>query len=296
MDRHKGGLQPEPVTQVAPVLVGLVGRNIQQSRAPHLHQAEADAHGMRLIYRLFDMTTMGSDDEDLIRILEAAELLGFAGLNVTHPYKQQVLPLLSELSRDTILAGAANTVLFNSGRRIGHNTDIFGFEKAFLRNFDSVAVNSCVQVGAGGAGGATAIALLRLGIERLLIFDTDSTRARMLVDRLGAEFGFDRVAAIDDPVYAMRDTDGLINTTPVGMAEYPGSSVPLNSLRAAQWVVDIIYFPSETELLSHARSIGCRTMNGGDMAVHQAAKAFDLFSGKRADRERMLETFWEAYS
>ncbi len=274
-----------------PVLVGLVGRNIQQSRAAYLHQAEADAHGLRLIYRLFDTAIMGADDTGPAHILDAAELMGFSGLNVTHPYKQQVMPLLSVVSDDARLAAAANTIVFENGQRIGHNTDLYGFEKAFSRNLAHVAKQSCIQLGAGGAGCATAIALLRLGVGKVLISDTDRARADKLVDRLSAEFGSGRAVAVDDPVYALRTVDGLVNTTPVGMAEYPGSPVPLESINPSLWVVDIIYFPLQTELLRHAQSIGCPVMSGGDMAVYQAAKAFDLFTGATADRERMLESF-----
>ena len=273
-----------------PLLVGLVGRNIQQSRAPYLHQTEADAQGRRLAYRLFDTSAMGLDDTGPARILDAAELLGFSGLNITHPYKQQILPLLSDLSDDAKLAGAANTVLFENGRRVGHNTDIYGFERAFARNFESVRRNSCLQVGAGGAGAATAIALLRLGVGKILVHDTDPARASDLVERLSMEFGPECAAVVSGSVHSLREVDGLVNATPVGMGIYPGSPVPLESMSPSLWVVDIIYFPPQTELLRHAESVGCRTMNGADMAVYQAAKAFDLFTGENADRERMLES------
>lgn len=273
------------------VLVGLVGKNIQQSGAPRLHEAEADAQGIRLIYRLIDTSEIGPNAAGPADILDAAELLCFAGLNVTHPYKQQILPLLSDLSDDAGLAGAVNTVVFKNGRRIGHNTDLYGFEKAFECNLGAVAKYTCLQLGAGGAGGATAIALLRLGVKEVRIFDTDAKKASKLVDRLSAEFGSGRAVAIDDVANALRDADGLVNTTPVGMAEYPGSPVPLESIRSSLWVADIIYFPWQTTLLRLAESQGCTVMNGGDMAVYQAAQAFDLFTGKRADRMRMRESF-----
>lgn len=276
------------------ILVGLIGKDIQQSRAPHLHEAAADALGLRLDYRLFDTVDMGLNDSGLAQILDAAELLGFSGLNVTYPYKQQVLSLLSRLSDDAKLVGAVNTVIFKERERVGHNTDLYGFETAFEPCSRRVAMNCCVQLGAGGAGGATATGLLRMGIKQLLIFDTVTARTSQLVERLSDEFGPGRAMAVADPVDALRGADGLVNTTPVGMAGHPGSPVPLQAVKPSLWVVDIIYFPWQTELLRHARSIGCTVMNGGDMAAYQAAMAFELFTGRSADRRRMLESLQQA--
>jgi shikimate dehydrogenase len=85
--------------------------------------------------------------------------------------------------------------------------------------------------------------------------------------------------------------DGIVNATPIGMANYPGTPVPAKLLRSGLWVADIVYFPLETELLRDARARGCRTMSGGGMAVFQAADAFRLFTGQEPDCERMLKHF-----
>ncbi|MDH1658897.1 shikimate dehydrogenase, partial [Pseudomonas mosselii] len=116
-------------------------------------------------------------------------------------------------------------------------------------------------------------------------------RARALVDNLTQCFGAGRAVLGEDLAGAVADADGLVNTTPVGMAKLPGTPLPPALLHPRLWVAEIIYFPLETELLRHARALGCRTLDGGTMAVFQAVKAFELFSGRPADAERMQAHF-----
>lgn len=103
-----------------------------------------------------------------------------------------------------------------------------------------------------------------------------------------AAAGFDGVEIFENDLLYY---DGLVNTTPMGMAKLPGTPVPAALLRAELWVAEIVYFPLETELLRDARALGCRTLDGGNMAVFQAVKAFELFSGEVADAQRMLAHF-----
>ncbi|UVO53125.1 shikimate dehydrogenase [Sphingomonas sp. SUN039] len=272
-------------------LTGLVGRDIQASRSPWMHECEADAQGLRLVYSLYDFAARGWDETDLPRFLDAAALVGLDGVNVTHPYKQAVVPLLDGLSDGARRVGAVNTVKFENGRRIGHNTDVIGFAESIENGLPGVARARIVQMGAGGAGFATAHALLDLGVEELHIFDTDPARGAALVAKLNAGFGAGRAVAGHDLVATLTGADGLVNATPVGMANYPGVPVPAEALRPALWVADIVYFPLETRLLAEARTRGCRTLDGSGMAVYQAAAAFDIFTGRTADRARMLDSF-----
>jgi shikimate dehydrogenase len=146
-------------------------------------------------------------------------------------------------------------------------------------------------MGAGGAGAAVAHALLSEGVQQLSIFDVDIRRAQDLADNLNQHFGVARAVAGYDLPNAMAQADGLVNTTPMGMKKLPGMPVPVELLRAELWVAEIVYFPLETELLYNARALGCRTLDGGNMAVFQAVKAFELFSGVVPDAQRMLEHF-----
>jgi shikimate dehydrogenase len=204
-----------------------------------------------------------------------------------------VIPLLHDLSPDARALGAVNTVVLRDGRRIGHNTDCSGFAEGFRRGLPGVPRGRVVQLGAGGAGAAVAHALLAEGVGALSISDVDAARARALAADLGARFRDGRAEACTDLAAAMAAADGLVNCTPVGMAKLPGMPLPGQLLRRALWVAEIVYFPLETELLRTARALGCQTLDGGGMAVFQAAGAFRLFTGIAPDAGRMLRHFAE---
>lgn len=273
------------------VLVGLIGQGIQASRSPALHEHEGAAQGLRLVYRLIDLDRLGLGLEALPELLTAAERLGFSGLNITFPAKQAVIPLLHELSADARALGAVNTVVLREGRRIGHNTDCSGFAEAFRRGLPDVPRARVVQLGAGGAGAAVAHALLAEGVGELAIADTDAGRAAALAAALAARFGAERARAAGDLAAEVAAAEGLVNCTPVGMAKLPGTPLPTALLHPRLWVAEIVYFPLETELLRAARALGCRTLDGGGMAVFQAVGAFELFTGIRPDAARMLAHF-----
>ncbi|MBD0274667.1 MAG: shikimate dehydrogenase [Acetobacteraceae bacterium] len=273
------------------VLAGLIGTGIGASLTPALHEREGAEQGLRHVYRRLDLSRLGLGVEALPELLTAAERVGFAGLNITHPCKQAVIPLLHELSGDARALGAVNTVLLRDGKRIGHNTDWSGFAEGFRRGLPDAKRDRVVQVGAGGAGAAVAHALLALGASRLTVFDTDAARAEALAGALRVRFGEGRAAAGMDLPGAMAEANGVVNCTPVGMAKYPGLPLPAALLRPSHWVAEIVYFPLETELLRAARALGCATLDGGGMAVFQAVGAFRLFTGLEPDAERMLRHF-----
>lgn len=279
------------MTQNTVVLAGLIGAGIQASRTPALHEHEGDAQGLRYLYRLIDLDQLKLDSGALPDLLMAAERMNFTGLNITFPCKQTIIPLLDELSPEARGIGAVNTVVLKDGKRIGHNTDCLGFAEGFRRGLQDVARERVVQMGAGGAGAAVAHALLSEGVQLLSIFDVDHSRAQSLADNLNQHFGFGRAVAGHDLPGTLGQADGLVNTTPMGMKKLPGMPVPVELLRAQLWVAEIVYFPLETELLRNARALGCRTLDGGNMAVFQAVKAFELFSGVAPDAQRMLEHF-----
>lgn len=273
------------------ILAGLIGAGIQASRTPAMHEHEGDAQGLRYLYRLIDLDQLKLDSGALPNLLSAAERMSFTGLNITFPCKQAIIPLLDELSDEARGIGAVNTVVFKDGKRIGHNTDCLGFLEGFRRGLGDAPRHRVVQMGAGGAGAAVAHALLSEGVEQLSIFDVEPARAQALAASLNKHFGSQRARAGGDLASAMANADGLVNTTPMGMAKLPGMPIAKELLRAALWVAEIVYFPLETELLREARALGCRTLDGGNMAVFQAVKAFELFSGVEADAQRMLDHF-----
>jgi shikimate dehydrogenase len=291
-----------PTTEAAPpvaakaapapkALVGLIGAGIQRSLTPAMHEEEARHHGLRLHYQVIDLDRSGAGTEMLPTLIAGARAMGFAGLNITYPCKQAVLPLLDELSDEARAMGAVNTVVFRGGRAIGHNTDGSGWAWGFRRTLPRADLGCVVLLGAGGAGSAIAHAVLRLGAARLLIVDREADRAAAAAAHLNKLYGAGRAAACADAAQALKGATGLIHATPTGMDKLPGLPLPAALLRADLWLAEIVYFPLDTELLNAARARGCATVDGGTMAVGQAIGAFELFTGLQADAARVEAHF-----
>jgi shikimate dehydrogenase len=269
--------------------VGLIGIGLELSLSPVLHETETAALGLDYRYEIFD----GGGDpgfSDVGAVLDTARSDGFRGVNITHPFKQDAVAHVDELSRDARVLGAVNTVVFDRGGAIGHNTDWYGFAHSITKNLGSVPRRTVVQFGAGGAGVAVAHALLRSGVERLALLDVDEERALAVGELLN--IAHSRFAIVGGPVADaarwIEEADGIVNASPLGMPSHPGSAVPLHLLRGDFWVHDVVYMPLETVLMTAARDLGCLTVGGGDMLVFQAAEGIRLFTGVTPDSERML--------
>jgi shikimate dehydrogenase len=274
------------------MLIGLIGANISKSLSPALHEDAFAAAGIVGHYHLMDVSVLR--DRRLEDLLSAARAVGFAGLNITHPFKEAVMQLLDEVEPNAARIGAVNTVVFDmAGRTKGYNTDCSGFRRAFAEAFgeDAVKAKPVLQLGAGGAGRAVAFAFMELGVGMLEIFDSDTRRAEGLCADLQRYFGAGRHELVADAASAAATATGIVNATPVGMAGYPGVPLPLHLIQRRHFVADVIYTPIDTEFVKAARRIGCRAMNGGGMCVHQAADAFRHFSGLSPDIGRMKRTF-----
>jgi len=281
-----------PVAVSARALVGLVGAGIHRSLTPAMHEAEATAHGIRLHYQLIDLDRAGVGPEALPTLIAAAKWMGFAGLNVTYPCKQAVIAQLDELSDEARAMGAVNTVVFRDGRAIGHNTDGSGWRWGFERTLPGADLARVVLLGAGGAGSAIAHVLLRMNTASLCIVDVDPARARTLAAALNLVYPGARAAAETDVARALQGASGLVHATPTGMSKLPGLPLSEGLLHPGLWVAEIVYFPFETALLQAARARGCRTVDGGAMAVGQAIGAFRLFfTGLEADAARVAAHF-----
>jgi shikimate dehydrogenase len=271
------------------LLAGLIGQGVKPSLTPEMHEREAQRQGLRYVYKTIDLDRDQTEPNQLRELLAYAIRLGFDGLNVTHPVKQAMAPLVDERSPDVATIGALNTVVISDGKTVGHNTDITGFDAAFRAGLGDVRLDDVVLLGAGGAGTAVAHALSRLGAVRLLVVDPVATRSARLVEsvqRLGAGAEAGAVDASEvRPILA--GASGVVNATPIGMADHPGAPIPVDALHPGLWVADIIYRPLLTELLRAAHERGCRVLDGAGMAVHQAAAAFELIAGRPADHQAM---------
>lgn len=269
------------------LLCGLVGAGIQRSLTPALQETEAQAQGLRLHYQLIDLDRRNLGPEALPGLLDAARTMGFAGLNITFPCKQAVLPLLHELSDEARAMGAVNTVVLHPDRLVGHNTDGSGWRWGFERALPGADLSRVVLLGTGGAGSAIAHALMRMRATQLVLVDVDPARAQALAEALNAVYGGQRATSADTAAQAMQGASGLVHATPTGMDKLPGLPLAAALLHPRLWVSEIVYFPLETALLKEARARGCRVADGGHMAVGQAVGAFELFTGRRANPVRM---------
>lgn len=273
-------------------LIGLIGAGIGQSLSPAMHMEEARHHGLDLHYQLIDLDRTGAGLQELPGLMAAARTMGFAGLNITFPCKQAVLPLLDALSPDAQAMGAVNTVVLKDGRAVGHNTDGSGWAWAFRRALPAAELKRVVLLGTGGAGSAIAHAVRGLGAAELVLVDRELERAQALATALNAQAGnLGPVRAEADIAAALHGASGLIHATPTGMSKLPGLPLPAELLHPGLWVAEVVYFPLETALLRAARAAGCAVVDGGGMAVGQAIGAFELFTGRHADPERVAAHF-----
>lgn len=267
-------------------LTGLIGAPISQSASPAMHERAADALGIRCHYQLIEVA--GADRARLQALLDGVRSLGFVGVNVTFPYKEAVVPLLDELSDGARAIGAVNTVVVRQGKLIGYNTDTSGFERAAGHLVAASRRGPVALIGAGGVGKAIAFALANLGVAELAIFDSDQAKATQLVSQLRDRLAARVADTIED---ALRRAAGVVNGTPVGMLPNRGSPIPDSLLHRDLWVADAVYSPLWTPLLLAAKARGCEVMTGRELAIFQAADAFELFTGLRPSTSEMGAAF-----
>ena len=269
------------------LLTGLIGAPIAHSASPAMHERAAEGLGLRGHYQLIEVAGAGS--AELATMLEGVRRLGFAGVNVTFPYKEAVVPLLDELAPGAAAMGAVNTVVVSNGRLIGHNTDTTGFARA-VAPLLAPSGNAVAVIGTGGVGKAIAFALASLKVSGLRIFDSETARAEKLASLLARHGGATVAKSVED---ALDGATGLVNGTPVGMLPNRGMPVAATLLHEKLWVADAVYSPLITPLLAAAQAKGARIMTGRELAIYQAADAFELFTGLAPSTEVMGEAFDE---
>jgi quinate/shikimate dehydrogenase (NAD+) len=279
-----------PVARALPAdrrfLLGLIGYPIALSASPAMHESAAAALGAHCHYQLIEVA--GAGQSELRALLDGVRRLGFAGVNVTFPYKEAVVPLLDELSPDARAIGAVNTVVVRDGRLVGYNTDTSGFGRAVRDLVVGSAHGPVALIGAGGVGKAIAFALAGLGVAELRIVDTDRAKAAQLATQLADRQAI-RIA--DDVEDALRGAVGVVNATPVGMLPNLGTPVPDALLHRGLWVADAVYSPLWTPLLVAAQAKGAAVLTGRELAVYQAADAFELFTGLKPSAAEMANAF-----
>jgi shikimate dehydrogenase len=276
------------------IQLGLIGSGIGRSLAPVMQELEGQAQGLRLHYQLIDTADV-RDAQALPKLVESARMMGFAGLNITFPFKQAVLPLLDDIDPAARAMSAVNCVTFTQGRSKGYNTDSAGWGWGFARDMPGADLSRVLLLGCGGAGSAVAFALLQLKAKQLVLADDDITKAQALCAALDAHFGPGRAQVLAKTDAALQEAlakaSGFVHATPTGMLKLPGTAVNPDWLHPGLWVADVVYVPLETELLAAARLRGCQVHHGGHMNIGQGILNFKLFTGREADAQRMTAQF-----
>jgi shikimate dehydrogenase len=274
------------------ILLGLIGANIQGSMSPALFADAFAAVDVDGYYHLIDADVLPA--RKLPQLLDSIKMLGFAGANVTYPFKQDIISLLDAVDPEAAQVGAVNTVaIAPDGRTTGYNFDRAGWRNSFAAGFggDSAKGATVVQIGAGGAGRAVAFALMDLGVGALILHDLDAARADALKSEIAACYDASRCRLVRDLERDIAQADGVVNATQVGMSGFPGNPVPVAALKPQHWAADVIYTPMQTAFLQAAAAKGARVLNGAGMCVFQAAGSFRLFTGIAPDITRLHRAF-----
>lgn len=266
-------------------LFGLIGCPVEHTKSPFIHNSLFKEYGMNSVY-----VPLPVDQGDLEKAVWGMRALGFAGFNVTVPYKKDIIKYLDDISNDALLMGAVNTVKNVDGKLKGYNTDAEGFVRDFKEGFGTNFKNKRVMIlGAGGTARALAVKLAAEGISHLTIVNRTFQNAQGIAELVRNNFG--SIVSPMDPKAPEFDgefkiSECIINTTPAGMSTYDPST-PFDfdfEFSASQLVYDVVYNPQKTRFLQMAEEKGCKIRNGFGMLINQGVSAFEIWTGKNVPR------------
>lgn len=259
-----------------------------------MHNTALKALGINEEYHYDTRPMLREDLPKLVQSIRSGEL---EGANITIPYKTQIMPFLTSFSPESLAVGAVNTLYRDENQVVGCNTDVIGFTEALREEGVKIQGLRAMILGAGGAAKAVAYALVKAGVENLEILNRTPAHAQVLVESLRGHKEIE-IGWIQTPISSERvlESDLLVNCTPVGMSGHSITEIPLSEalLSENMVVMDLIYNPQQTRLLKEAQRIGCRTIDGVDMLVHQGVASFELWTGKSPPVDIMRESVLEA--
>ncbi len=263
------------------LLLGLIGDNISRSRAPVLHRLAGELCGLDVRYVRLIPKEMDRDFDDVFAYcVENA----YRGINITYPYKEEVVPKVRVDDPLVRALGAVNTVVFETGGPRGFNTDYTGFIAAYHKVRGEAAPGSVCMIGAGGVGKAVAFGLIPLGLEELRVVERDLAKAEALAEALRAAAPRVKVSVTSDAGEGARGAHGLINCTPVGMVGYDGTPLERAHMKGAGWAFDAVYTPVDTRFLGDAAAEGLTLISGYELFFFQGVDAWKIFAGRTVDQ------------
>ncbi len=276
-------------------LCGLLGNPVEHSLSPAIHNAGFEKLGLNFVYLAFRV-------EDLPGAVKGLRALGnLRGFSVTIPHKVAIIPLLDEVEQTAKNIGAVNTIVIENGRLMGSNTDATGALRALTEAGVALRGEKVLMLGSGGAARAIAFALAAgSGIAKLTLLGVDEKERTGLAKDLRAKTPLQLVdgAITDDAMRrAIEESTVLLHCTPLGM--YPNvheSCVPASLLKPHLAVMDIVYNPLDTKLLTDARSAGCKTIRGVEMFLNQAVGQFELWTKQKAPADVMRQVLESHFS
>lgn len=268
----------------SPRIFGLIGYPIKHSLSPFMHNAAFNALRLDAEYQLFELKA-----QELENFLKSLSQKNIYGLNVTIPYKEQVVPFLGKVSAEAELIGAVNTIKVLQDKLEGFNTDGAGFLKHLSEDLKFNAQGKSIAViGAGGAAKALTVSLSKAGAKRIAVYDVEKEKSRRLIAHLKENFKeteFNQADSIEE--IGIQNSDLLINATPIGLKDTDPCIVSEGLMHEGLLVYDLIYNPKETKLLKMAREKGARVSNGLGMLLYQGMLSFEIWTGKNAPKEVM---------
>jgi shikimate dehydrogenase len=260
-------------------LLGIIGYPIKHSLSPTLHTLLAKKYELNYVYLAFEILP-----ENFKFIKNVVLTLNICGLNITIPYKEKIISYLDEIDKEAQYIGAVNTVVNRNNKLVGYNTDVYGVIKS-LENVD-IENEEAIVIGCGGVSKAIICAFEELGIRKVYIYDIDKNRMQMLKEKFDDFVVLIKQNDIDEIVSNVRI---VVNATPLGMKENDPPPLNLQKIKKEHIVYDVIY-NRETQLVKHAKDIGCReVIDGVKMFVYQAEQSFFLWTGVKPDTKFMFK-------
>ncbi|WP_221801368.1 shikimate dehydrogenase family protein [Oceanobacter mangrovi] len=276
------------------VKLGLIGISISQSRAPSLHMTLGEMFGIPVNYQLCEPENDSA--EAFAAMLQRLRDEGYAGTNVTFPFKTLAVGYADELNDSVRKMGATNTLRMQNGVQ-AFNTDYTGFVRGYQSRFGNAAAGKVLMIGAGGVGRAVAFGLFDLGATELLVCDLNPASAESLVSTLVAAGYNAKVVPFAEMEEASRGVDGLINCTPVGHNKTPGIPLKADCIGGQRWAFDAVYTPMDTEFLVECHSKDVQIVSGYDLFFYQGVDAFEIFTGHKVEDDRAaLDYFSKKYN